>query len=332
MPPNLFRFATSELSQDAVLCWLLSWADNKHKQNHPHLHNVAITLLDLIYRRSRVKAPVDFSNIEIRKQDGSIDILCIINHEMAILIEDKVGTKQHSDQLARYKDYVFKELGFTADKVIPVYIQTGDQSDYSEVEKHGYHALRRLDLLNIFESETGMAAKSQNDIFRDFSDYLRQIENDVQSYLVFPPSKWSWNSWKGFYTDIQQQLQDGSWDYVANPAGGFLGFWWHFDGTDECEVYLQLEQEKFCFKISVDDAEKRHSLRQHWYEQISSRCSEHGLKARRPDRFGNGQYMTVAIMDQEYRAVDNNGVINMEETLKILKSAQSVIDACLSTV
>lgn len=332
MLPNLFHFATSELSQDAVLCWLLSWADNKHKEDHPHLHDLAKALLSLIYLRAKVEVPVDFSSIDIRKQDGGIDVLCVINNDVAILIEDKVGTKQHSDQLARYKDYVFSKLGFASDKVIPVYIQTGDQSDYIEVEKHGYHALRRRDLLEIFESELGKLAKSQSDIFRDFGDYLRQIEDDVQSYRVLPPTEWSWNSWKGFYTDIQQQLQDGNWDYVANPAGGFLGFWWHFDGTNECEVYLQLEQEKFCFKISVDDAEKRRALRQLWYEKISSKCPEYGLKAKRPDRFGNGQYMTVAILDQEYRVVNGDGFINLEDTQKILKSAQSVIDDCLSTV
>lgn len=30
-PPNLFEFATSELSQDAFLCWLASWADVRLK-------------------------------------------------------------------------------------------------------------------------------------------------------------------------------------------------------------------------------------------------------------------------------------------------------------
>lgn len=160
---------------------------------------------------------------------------------------------------------------------------------------------------------------------------MHQIEDDVQSYLVLPPSEWSWNSWKGFYKDIQQQLQNGSWDYVANPAGGFLGFWWYVHETDECKVYLQLEQEKFCFKISVDDADKSRNLRQSWYVKISSKCLEYKLKARRPERFGNGQYMTVAILDQEYRIVKNDGAINMTDTLKILKSAQSVIDGCLST-
>ncbi|ABW66062.1 PD-(D/E)XK nuclease family protein [Desulfosudis oleivorans] len=329
MHPNLFHFATSELSQDAVLCWLLSWAENNHRQHYPHLHKVAKNLLDSIYQRSGAKAPAAFSSIEIRKQDGGIDILCIINHEMAILIEDKAGMKQHSDQLARYKEYVFKKLGFAADKVIQVYIQTGDQSDYSEVEKHGYQVLRRLDLLDIFEDEAGLAARSQSDIFRDFSDYLRQEENEVQSYLVSPPSQWSWNAWKGFYAEVQQQLQDGNWDYVPNPAGGFLGFWWHFVGTDEYEIYLQLEQENLCFKIFVENAEKRRHLRQHWYEKIILKCSEHGLKARRPGRFGNGRYMTVAIMDQDYRAVDDKGIIKMAETLKTLKAAQSVMDGCM---
>lgn len=29
--PNLFKFATSELSQDAFICWLLSWAEKDYK-------------------------------------------------------------------------------------------------------------------------------------------------------------------------------------------------------------------------------------------------------------------------------------------------------------
>lgn len=330
MLPNLFHFATKELSQDAMLCWLLSWAHNDHKGTHPYLHDVAKSLMSLIFCRAKIETKLEFTSIDIRKQDNGIDVLCVINNQICILIEDKKGSKQHSDQLARYKDHVFNKLGFSTDKVIPVYVQTGNQSDYIEVEKHGYHVLGRQDLLEVFESESGKLARSQSDIFRDFSDYMRQIEDDVQSYLVLRPSEWSWNSWQGFYTDIQQKLQDGKWDYVANPAGGFLGFWWHFDGTDDCEVYLQLEQEKFCFKISVDEAEKRRDLRQFWYEKINSKCPEFGIKARRPDRFGNGQYMTVAILDQEYRMVNSDGVIDIEETIKILKSAQSVIDACLS--
>ena len=37
-PPRLFDYATSELSQDAILIWLLSWADPKHKDANEYLH------------------------------------------------------------------------------------------------------------------------------------------------------------------------------------------------------------------------------------------------------------------------------------------------------
>lgn len=139
-------------------------------------------------------------------------------------------------------------------------------------------------------------------------------------------------SWKGFYTEIQQHLQDRNWDYGANPAGGFLGFWWYFNGTDKCEEYLQLEQEKFCFKISPDNIGRRRYHCRQWHQKISATCPKYRLKTKRPNRFGNGQYMTVAVSDQEYRIVNSDGTINMAGTLKILKSAQSVIAGCLSMV
>jgi hypothetical protein len=34
MAPNLFQFATKELSQDAFICWLLAWADENCKQKN----------------------------------------------------------------------------------------------------------------------------------------------------------------------------------------------------------------------------------------------------------------------------------------------------------
>jgi hypothetical protein len=321
MRPNLFDFATSELSQDAILCWLLSWADSKGQSYDSTLFNVATELLSALYQRAGVTLPVNFESIEIRKQEGGIDIMCIINNDTAIIIEDKIGTKQHSNQLARYKDHVFR-LGFPADKVIAAYLQTGDQGDYQEVEKHGYVIFERHDLLKILESLNGHGS----DILSDFTRYLRKIDNDVKSFKDLLPTEWSWNCWKGFYTALQRELGDGNWDYVPNPNGGFLGYWWHSVGNDECEQYLQLEQDKFCFKIWVSDPEKRSTLRDKWYERIIKECPNHGIKAKRPDRFGNGEYMTVAILDQEYRVLNGNGKLDIPQIIKIIKSAESVLD------
>lgn len=326
MRPNLFQFAPSELSQDGFLCWLLSWADAKQKTNDSTLQKVGAELLSSIYRRGTAQAPTDFKNVEIRKQDGGIDILCLIDNDMAVIIEDKIGTKQHSGQLARYKDHVSK-LGYRADKMVAVYVQTGDQSDYREAVQEGYAVFERRDLLGILENADGKAACKRSDILSDFTVYLRQIEDDVLSFNTLPPKDWSRNCWKGFYTELQKQLGDGDWAYVANPSGGFLGFWWHKVWDNECELKLQIEQEKFCFKVGVPDSKQRHALRDYWHNRIIKECPNHGLRAKRPDRFGSGKHMTVALLDQEFRIADDGGRLDMKQTINVIRSAEAVLDA-----
>ena len=46
--PNIFSFATSELSQDAMFTWLLSWADSKYQQHDASLHAVALSFVRLL--------------------------------------------------------------------------------------------------------------------------------------------------------------------------------------------------------------------------------------------------------------------------------------------
>ena len=38
MTPNLFDYATKELSQDAFFCWLLAWADEECRDADSTLH------------------------------------------------------------------------------------------------------------------------------------------------------------------------------------------------------------------------------------------------------------------------------------------------------
>ena len=112
MKPNLFQYATSELSQDAILCWLLSWSDNKHKVTDPILHELGRNFLDSLYQCANRTPPENYQSIEIYQQSGGIDIVCYVNGDTALVIEDKVGTKQHSNQLARYKATISKR-GFS---------------------------------------------------------------------------------------------------------------------------------------------------------------------------------------------------------------------------
>jgi hypothetical protein len=210
--------------------------------------------------------------------------------------------------------------------MILVYIQTGDQSDYEDVAKSGYLRINRADLLAIVESEEAQRAKAQSDILSNFSAHLRRIEDDVQSYRTTPPSEWSRNGWKGFYSKLQTEMGDGRWDYVANPSGGFLGYWWHFRGDKAFKVFLQLEEHYLCFKIWVKDVQKRKELRNRWHETIMTASQARGLSLRRPRRFGLGEYMTVALLATDYRMTGDNGLLDMDKTLALFQTAQAVID------
>ena len=53
----------------------------------------------------------------------------------------------------------------------------------------------------------------------------------------------------------------GEWAYVSNPRGGFIGFWWHWKTDANCKQYIQLEHEKLCFKIEVENKNERTELR-----------------------------------------------------------------------
>ncbi len=89
--PNLFSFATGELSQDAILAWLLQWADQNHA--HDALHKTGRYFVERLYDKAQKPFP-DFQHLEVKTQDNKIDILVRFEakdgQKHAILIEDKV--------------------------------------------------------------------------------------------------------------------------------------------------------------------------------------------------------------------------------------------------
>lgn len=209
--PNLFNWATSELSQDAFISWLLSWA------NYPDNEELNKTAKYLIKKLTDNHIE-KIDKIEIIKQRHKIDILCIVNEEYAILIEDKTNTKIHSNQLKNYLIKLSKD--FPRDKIFPIYFKTGDQSNFAKINKAGYKLFLRPDFIEVLEF--GKNHGITNSIYLDFYDYLLRIENSIQSFKTLSVNKWHWDSWKGFYIELQKQLNDGTWDYVPQKK------WWFF--------------------------------------------------------------------------------------------------------
>lgn len=319
--PNLFNFATSELSQDAFICWLASWANPALRQQNEALHATATAFLDRLLEVGRGPKIPEIRSIEIRKQWNHIDVLLVVNGNTVIVIEDKVDTKDPFLKLERYTKAVAGE--FSEDRIAAVYLKTGDQGNYGSVNQAGYGQFLRRDFLDILDR--GEQAGIKNDIFTDFLNHLRAMETAVQSFSTASLAEWKGDRtrWKGFFLVLQERMGEGDWKYVANPSGGFMGFWWHWRD----DKYLQLENDKLCFKIMVPDEAQQMSKWQEWHKALMAESGPDGLKITKPVR-RKGRCMTVAVLDGDYRQ-EAEGRLDLDRTVAVLRKAEALMDAAL---
>jgi len=319
--PNIFSYATSELSQDAMFAWLLSCSNPVIKEHDSSLYNVACSFLRLILGQPYYAV----NNIKVGRQWQNIDVWAEINDNAFLIIEDKVETSIHSNQLERYKNIVKKEYEGKRDQLFFVYIKTGNEpkSTLKEIEENGYRTVSRHDIINCLKSYGG-----NNSLITSYLNHLNDIEKATQSYRSLPVSEWGWYAWQGFYKELELRLNLTSWNYVANPSGGFLGAWWHFKPITNGEMYLQFEEKKLCFKIAYDgNKEQRSEIRNRMHEKLLAISKEKKhMEILRPQRFGAGNYMTIAVVEPDY--LFGNTIIDMDDIVKKLLVYQSLIDSC----
>ena len=307
MNNNLFRYATSELSQDAFICWLLSYAI-KDCIKDKTLSDCAKDFLHLIIPELE-KENIYLSEPPCR-QYKSIDVLITVNDKYKIIIEDNTYTSDHDNQLLRYKETVTRD--FPEHRVICIYYKTGFQSDLSNVRNAGYIIFDRKKILTVLSKYVD---KSSNDIFKAYYEYINDLEQRVQKFRTLPIKEWSWEQINGFYEYCQQNPIDSDlkfdYGYVPNKTGGFDGMWiWKpiyldIDGFI-CEVYLQCEFEngtfRICYRASAKEgkvqSEQREALiwKKHNNQWINV-AEKHNFK--KPQRYGVGSSVALGVYNTE---------------------------------
>jgi len=76
--PNLFDYATSELSQDAFLTWLIQWADKDFQKIDASLNACAITFVRELLS---VDNSYPIETIEAGRQWNNIYVWALVNKE-----------------------------------------------------------------------------------------------------------------------------------------------------------------------------------------------------------------------------------------------------------
>ena len=352
--PNIFHYATKELSQDAMICWLIDWAgQNEDSCVERDLRACGREFVQALLNHKRDDWVWFDRNIktEIRKQDKKIDVLARINERYVLLIEDKTVGKDREDKLARYyKAVITGETGFgevDENNVYPIYLKTGNQSlaEDKKIEKCGYKLFHRKDFLKVLKKYSG-----SHPLLVDFREYLRGIEERTESYRNWTreENKDDKLAWEGLYRRLEYELRKGineeqyqwmGWGDVSNPSGGFIGFWWQPQGMNEnCPLYLQLEvpwwkgKGKLCFKVDAEDEaseEKREDLQRKWQKRVCD-ASEQQAKPSKIGRSGANRtvpkWKTVAEWKGKWLAFDeDSGRLDINGTVRNLEQAEAML-------
>ena len=272
---NIFNFATSELSQDAFICWLCNWVnfdDNSLSEDEKKLKLLATEFIEKMLGEK-----LEDRKVNIKRQYQKIDVLLEIQNktefitkgnninpivDMYVIIEDKVGIGLHSNQIERYRELISekneKDNGSRA-KIKVVYYKICDEDNMERLKEEGIDIIfERKDMLALLEKYKN---SFNNILVEDYYNYLNNIEKDVNSYIDKKLEDWNSNCYIGFFKELKNEKnllehaigrqKDCSWGYVNNSSGGFMGMWWFplseekinkLTETSDEDIYLQIEQ------------------------------------------------------------------------------------------
>jgi len=301
--PNIFKYATKELSQDAFIFWLLDHANPNYENVDKEIKTCALKLIKVFFNLENKKMPEILDKFELRKQEQSIDIVLYINDFM-IIVEDKINTKSHSNQLFRYKSYAENKAG--KENILAIYFKTYDQSNYRKEEADGFKVFHRQDLLKLLNETI-----TDNDIFLDFRSHISSIEEEVCNFV--DKEKWSHQNWIGFFKYLQKELNTGDWGYVPNQNGGFMGYWWAFNKNELCTQYLQLQEDDLVLKINSKSEKNDKKFRNICYKHYLEKAKQAEISFNKPVRFGVGETMTILTTKYIVRN-DVSQLIDIEKT------------------
>jgi hypothetical protein len=203
---NLFDYATSELSQDAFICWLASQSHEGANQQTAPLFPASQAFLRLLMRNAESELTSPIIVESIKRQENHIDVLLLANcdgNDYAVIIEDKVKSTEHDDQLKRYEDNAKQK--YPDHTILKVYYQTGFQCDYSAVTKANYRIIGREDLIECLKD----FANATHDAFLSgYVDHLTGVEEDAKNYKVLSPEQWNANHVMMLYKDIVDMREE----------------------------------------------------------------------------------------------------------------------------
>ena len=343
--PNLYSFATKELAQDATLAYILAWAKPAYREFHPRLHRLGTDMLRalLATRNGETNLPT-VTSLDVKTQVDRIDVLALINLEdedgLVLLVEDKVGIHEHSNQIERYIETAEKK--YPDRKIVPVYMKTMNASRWDLPTKEKCGRFLRRDLLDVL----GQFPDTGDTIVDNFRAHLQVWENETISYRSEPFSKWGnkRRPIEGFYTELENRMakedkwKEPHWGHASNPAGGVRWFAFASNADTvaqkpyEVTMYLQIED---ATRLTVRLCEEcgpgvRKELMYEVLELLEGNVGKADeVRIKKAGRFGGGATAAVAEItfgdENGYIVLKDGGIVDTDATMHRLDRVRAFV-------
>lgn len=330
--PNLFAFATSELSHDAFIAWLLSWADPTFEDESMHSFS-RFVLSDFFELTDKEMTGVQ--KVVVKTQYRNIDVLVLLTDKngqrWAVIVENKIHTREHSKQLERYRENIHNDedlSDITKPHILGIYYKMWEQSDIRRVNESDFSHFGRRHMLKLLEEryQTGTS-----DIVDHYEIYLKQMQENLDAYKTKKVKDWTGTQWTGFYSRLKQDLNDGDFGYVANPRGGFMGYWLGYQKImDGMSIYVQSEHDKLCVKLNVKDKQLRQKAKWFWHRALIETAKQTDIEIVKPKVMRVGTWFTIGVLkteeDEPWMALNKENKIDYDDSVIIIKKIIQIVN------
>ena len=339
MVPNIFQYATKELSQDAVICWLVACA----KEASGELRECGLSFVKALMCSGdgRVINVRNENQIEDYHGEGRVTAIergpCpqyrridvyfqaeIDGKRVSFVIEDKVHTKMRSGQLEGYRELV-EDDSIEEDLVKAVYLKTGHVFDdeRERAERAGYAVFDAEDVVAFLSDPQW----SGTHVF--VRDFLKHVEGLVEG-RARDLNEWNLNrdfvQWK-FMVALGKVLEPSRFKLL--PAQGINrggGVWTQYPHYDERKSLFWRLDSSNPLRMMVDTrqvgAKQALAAWDGWYQAFQDAAKNSGLplKEVRRVRSRNGS----AVVEGTIGAVDAQGSLQCEGLDKCLERVRKL--------
>lgn len=199
--PNIFSYANKELSQDAMICWLVACVNHRDDA----LSRCGKAFVRALFRAGvseRAKQVPVVSPRDHRaqhdgpgtieglldgpsKQYGHIDVYFrarVDGKTVSFLIEDKTESSPHDNQLTKYRKLIADDT-IREDWIKPVYFKTGyvfeEEARYVESRKYSLFTLSML--AEVLRRQ--IVAIRRSDLLKQYWEYVRTKQKEEERAL-----------------------------------------------------------------------------------------------------------------------------------------------------